>query len=80
MDAEFIEIKNLAEKEVARRRKTAVKVLTEYNDFLGGWGGFNLVAGDVPGDVGGNEPGALELLELPGGDCGSAPVGGDGLL
>ena len=36
MDAEFIEIKNLAEKEVARRRKTTVEMVTKYDDFPGG--------------------------------------------
>ena len=45
MDAELVKIKNLAEKEVTRRRKAAVKMLAKYDDFPGGRGGLNLVAG-----------------------------------
>ena len=80
MDAELVKIEDLAEKEVTRRGKSAVEMLAEYDDLPGGRARLDLIAGGTPGDVGGDEPGALESLKLPGGDGGSALVGGDGFL
>ena len=61
MDVELIVGKELAKKQVTRRREAAEEVLAEDDDLPGGRSRLSLHAGGAPRNAGGNEPHLLIL-------------------
>ena len=78
MDSEFVEIKDLAEEEIAGGSEAAEEMFTKNDDLPGGRRGLCLLTGGAPGDASRDEPRLLIALEGVLGQEGSAPVGRDG--
>ena len=78
MDSEFVEIKDLAEEEIAGGSEAAEEMFTENDDLPGGRRGLCFLAGGAPGDASRDEPRLLIALEGVLGQQRSALVGRDG--